>query len=252
MRIDGANLTSDYFNYKNWLIVLEPILHLNYLYQDVSTLIKGRQTEQLLNSKKIDAIFRSMPSMVLQLYSFFLLLSTDDVGSAGKITFLISISSGAVGMCIMLASLSLKSSNKLVSWPMLIVAIYFHAEVALRVITLSIMFVSIHAVTFVIIGAELLVRASVLKFDFGAVDISSTIIWFGSDYIFNDAYLFAIGTFFTCTKLFIFLIIINLLDMPDLCNVRDAGIVKTITIISSLPYFFNRFFTLLFRVIPLQ
>ena len=84
-----------YWNSKRtlWDLFLN-VTQLSILVDGFETLKKGEQTEGLVKSKKMDAIVRSMPSVILQLYSVLIDLEEYPAGSPEYNTFIVSIALG--------------------------------------------------------------------------------------------------------------------------------------------------------------
>jgi hypothetical protein len=80
----------------DWRGRLLSVLQLQQAVQAVETLSQGRQTESFVRSKKVDAVCRSVPSVVLQLYG--LLLTLPSLGARGVLTIGLSVAVGVVAV----------------------------------------------------------------------------------------------------------------------------------------------------------
>ena len=226
------------------------IFQLSGLVDGYETIMKGEQTEGLVAGKKLDAVARSMPSMVLQLFSLFVSLST--ITDQGYATLVASIALGAFGAATTLASMAPKSGRHLFNLRFLIHIMYFFSELLLRIIIISIMFLSIRGIAFVVlIFMDLLVRfiyiselyncfwkvwnkKDIEETDCCKIDFSSTILWFGSDAATNNHINWLIGSLINIVELLMFLLIINFLKTDDLEILREEDTARNITIISCI------------------
>ena len=204
--------------------VFVTIFQLGPLLEGVQTLINGEQTVELVAGKKLDAVARSMPSMVLQLFSLLVSLST--VSSGSYSILVVSIALGALGASSTLASTAPKSGRHLFKRRFLVHIAYYFSELLLRIIIISIMFVAIRAVAFVVVVVDWLLRFLLCEFD-----IPSSILYFGSDSA-RDDYFWLFGSLFNIVELFIFLVIINTYKTDDLDILREQNIARNISIIS--------------------
>ena len=216
--------------------ILTRILQLSDLLEGYETLKSGRQTEVFVASKRIDAICRSLTSMVLHLYSLFLSIST--ITKVGYFTLMASIILSFAGMATTLASLSPYSGKHLFSRKMFLVVIYYLAEILLRVLIVTMLFVSIRAIGFVVIAVDFIIRhIFVCKYS-SPTDFPRTIMWLGSDSALDKNHAWQIGSGLNSWYLFIVLVIINVLDtndlntLHDLSTMREHNIVRDVTVIS--------------------
>jgi hypothetical protein len=196
---------------RSYWVIVSHIFHLHIVSQGVDALRRGEESPVLVVSKKLDAICRSIPSMILQLYSLYLTYSTIDL--KGYIIFIVSISCGAMSTAITLSSLNAKSGNRKFSTRFLLLLLYYLAEILMRIITISIMFASIKAIAFAVVGTDFLFRLFVLNGDF-----PSAIMRLGSDSTTTGDIVekWMVGSLINVLELFMFLFIINMLDTSDL------------------------------------
>jgi hypothetical protein len=218
---------------KSWDIFIR-IFQLSDLVEGLKTLTDGKQTEGFVASKRVDAVCRSLPSMILQLFTLLLDISTID--RTGYSILMISISLSAVGMATMLASLSPKSGMHFFSSEMFIISLYYLSEVLLRVLVVVIIFISVRGIGFVVISIDFLLRCGFLlasnKFDFAL-----SLMWLGSDNAMEKEDFWLLGSVGNIVLLFIFLIIINVLKTDDLNAMRQDYVVRDVTIVSCLALF---------------
>jgi hypothetical protein len=223
--------------------VLITIFQLGGLVEGVKTLISGEQTTELVAGKKLDAVARSMPSMVLQLFTLLISLST--ISDQSYSILVVSIALGALGSATTLASMAPKSGRHLFKSRFLVHIMYYFSELLLRIIIISIMFLSIRAVAFVVAGVDWLIRLFIISCDhtsltvlgniepdIAKVDFSLSILYFGSDEALSDEFYWKAGSIINIIELFIFLIIINTYETEDLDILREENTARNITIIS--------------------
>ena len=134
---------------KSWRDRLLVVFQLSPLVEGIDSLRSGKQTMGLVAGKKVDAMARSMPSMFLQTFSLLVSLST--ISTTGYITLIVSI---VLGSTTTLATLAPSSGRRLFSSRFLLHLMYFFSELLLRVILISIMFVSIRGIAFVVVSVD--------------------------------------------------------------------------------------------------
>ena len=139
---------------------LQAIFMVHTLAEGLKSYKKRENTPALLRSKKIDAIIRSVSSMILQLYA--LLTTWQTPFSWVSSTLVISIFISFFGTTMTLTTFDGISGNKLFSWSFIGWAIYFIAEIVVKVITYGIMFVSLKGYGFILLGGEFVVRIVVI------------------------------------------------------------------------------------------
>ena len=209
------------------------------LVEGVKTLINGEQTSELVAGKKLDAVARSMPSMVLQLFSLLISLST--INGQSYSILAVSIALGALGSATTLASIAPKSGRHLFKSRFFIHIVYYFSELLLRIMIISIMFLSIRAVAFVVVGVDWLLRLFIISCDpqeyeivpkRERIDISLSILYFGSDDAISLDQKWILGNLINIIELFTFLVIINIYETDDLDILREDNTTRNITIIS--------------------
>ena len=149
------------------------------------TLRTGHQTEGLQASKKVDAICRAIPSMVIQLYS--ILAVIDELSSTNIAQLFASVLISLSGASFTLAQLDANSGSSMFNIHFLYHLCYYLAEVAFRVTILTLIFLSVTYYGAIVCGIDLIVRFIVIQWVYGAeVKYRDTItmasMQFGSDY----------------------------------------------------------------------
>ena len=165
------------------------------------TLKKGEQTEGLVKSKKMDAIVRSMPSIILQLYSVLIDLEEYPAGSSEYNTFTVSIALGILGASVTLSGLHYKAGNRLLTWQFGVINLYYFSEILMRSILIAIAFISVREYAFIAVGIDVFLRGYIVAYDFGMeevktekIDISMTCLYLGSDNALNKEEAWIFGT----------------------------------------------------------
>jgi len=190
------------------------------------------QTQSFVRSKKLDAVCRSLPSMVLQLYG---LLATLPVQSKRGVALIaLSIASGLTGAAMTLGSLAPKSGSSIFSRGFVVHFCYYVCELTMRVVSLSLLFVCLGGVGFAAAGPDWLLRAGMAFLASGnKVDTNTLILsllLFGSDAANGPAVeasfagiIFGLGTTLSSVVLLISLCLLHLLPRPLLAQLRVFG-----------------------------
>ena len=165
--------------------MLYSLLQIQAALEGYMTLKTGHQTDGLQSSKKVDAICRALPSMVIQLYSILAVIDQLSTTNIGRL--FASVLVGLVGASFTLAQLDANSGDSMFSIYFIVHLIYYLAEVAFRVIVITLMFLSVQYYGAIVCGIDIIVRFVVIQLIFGAeVKYTDTIIMasmqFGSDY----------------------------------------------------------------------
>ena len=202
------------------------VLQLQQAVQAYESLALGQQTESFERSKKVDAFFRSVPSIVLQLYG---LLSTLPTLQAMDIMILTaSIASGLSGSAMTLGSLAPKSGDSLFSYAFAVHFCYYICELTARLLSMSLLFVSIGPVAFIVLGADTFLRLFALALRLlalakeldKAISIDALLLALvvsGSD---GPEQISSSWSFVSSVVLLIALFLINLLNTPTLAALR--------------------------------
>jgi hypothetical protein len=132
------------------------VLQVQQAVQAVETLQQGKQTQQFVRGKKVDAVCRSVPSVVLQLYG--LLVSLPSLGAKGALTISFSVVCGVVGAALTLGSLAEKAGNSMFSYAFSVHFCYYVCELAMRLVSMSLLFVSIGPIAFAVLAVDFLAR----------------------------------------------------------------------------------------------
>ena len=197
-----------------WDLVLN-VTQLSIFVDGIETLKQGKQTPGLVLSKKMDAIVRSMPSIILQLFSLLIDLEDYPAGKTGYNTFVVSIALGILGASVTLSGLHRKAGNRLVSWQFGVVNLYYFSEILLRCLMISAAFISVREYAFIAAGVDIAIR-----FFAAGGDISLTCLYLGSDNALNDEKKWRGGSILTFIEALIFTIVILTLPTTDLHTMR--------------------------------
>jgi hypothetical protein len=209
------------------------ILLIDPLYQGFKTIAEKHQTPRMIVSKKLDAITRSIPSMILQLYG--LLKSLSQSKSSRILLLLFSIVSSIVGAAFTLSSLSPKSGNSFYNKSFFKHFIYFITELTLRVVVLAIIFIVIGAYGYLVLVLDFSIRLLVcLSLVIGQSknkirDASLLAIQsFGSDYTVpgKDNQLLDIAFKISSVEAIIFLIALNKLHVQE----KNDNVILTVVV----------------------
>ena len=221
-----------YWNSKRTLLDLFlNVSQLSILVNGYLTLAQGKQTEGLVLSKKMDAIVRSMPSIILQLYTVLKDLGEYPKGSYAFNTFVVSIALGVLGASVTLSGLHQKAGNRLFSWQFAVVNLYYFSEILLRSMLAAIAFLSVGAYAFIAVGIDVLSRGFITLVSNNEINFSLTCLYLGSDNALNDEDAWVFGSFLTFLYSLIFIIVMWTLPTDDLHELRDRG---TATQLSSI------------------
>jgi len=130
------------------------VLQVQQAAQAWETLRKGEQTFSFVRSKKVDAVCRSLPSIVLQLYGLMLTLPT--LGASGVTTIGLSVIAGTLGSAMTLGSLAPKSGDGIFSFAFAVHLCYFVCELTARLVSMGLLFVSLGPAAFGVLAADFL------------------------------------------------------------------------------------------------
>ena len=149
----------------------------------MGTLKKAHQTENFVRSKKVDAVCRSVPSIVLQLYG--VLVELPSLGARGMLIIALSVTLGITGSAMTLGSLAKEAGNKMFSWAFVVHFYYYVCELTMRVVSMSFLFISIGPIAFAVLAVDFLGRLffgykeALEKLSFAT--ITTALLTFGSD-----------------------------------------------------------------------
>jgi hypothetical protein len=233
------------------------ILQIDQIYQGYLTIIYNEQTNEMIISKKLDAITRSIPSMILQLYCLLKTLSLQTNNNI--IIILLSINSSIIGASFTLASLSSNSGISIFNKYYINHIIYYCIELTSRVIIISIIFYTINGYGIIIICIDFLLRLYYGYYINNIDQLNNTLIEniryfiihanilnsillaiqsFGSDhtYVGENNKMLYIGFSINTIEMFIFLIILNFLKTPDLIVSKEKGFNNALTVIACITW----------------
>ena len=232
--------------------IIRTLLQVDPLYQGYKTFVAGHQTSEMIVSKKIDAVTRSLPSMVLQLYGLLKSLASPDTsGNSFLDTFLspnqillLSIASSIIGAGFTLASLSPNSGHSIFNIHFIIHYAYYIVEITNRIVILSVMFFTVNAYGFIVAYLDFHYRLSTIREESGGKKVILrdrmliAIQSFGSDHTLPGRYnvLLYFGFAFNTIEMIIFLIVLNTLKTPPLDVARSQGASSTLTVVACITW----------------
>lgn len=168
------------------------LLQVQQAVQAYESLSKGRQTASFVRSKKVDAVCRSMPSVVLQLYGLLYSLYYSRSSALSNSEFVIislSVVFGVTGSAITLGSSAAKSGKSLFSYAFGVHFCYYVCELTVRLLSMSLLFVCVEEFALFLLCVDFLLRLGILfchKDGRGKNRLSkalAAILLFGSDAI---------------------------------------------------------------------
>ena len=180
----------------------------------------------------MDAVVRSMPSIILQLFSLLIDLEDYPAGKTGYNTFVVSIALGILGASVTLSGLHRKAGNRLLTWQFGVVNLYYFSVILLRCLMISVAFISVREYAFIVAGFDIFLRGFVVsdgKKD--EIDISLTCLYLGSDNALDDKDKWWWGSILTFIEALIFTIVMLTLETDDLYTMRTRGTAYNLTYI---------------------
>jgi len=176
---------------------------------------------------KLDAVVRSMPSIILQLFSFLKDLDDYPAGKSEYNIFVVSIALGILGASVTLSGIHPKAGNRLLTWQFGVVNLYYFSEILLRCLMISVAFISVREYAFIAAGFDIFLRGYLVakdshewKIEIKKIDISLTCLYLGSDSALNDVKKWRWGSFATFIEALIFTIVMLTLETDDLHTMR--------------------------------
>ena len=180
--------------------------------------------------KKLEAVCRSMPSMILQLYT---LLDTLNVISDANLYLLtVSVVLSAAGSSATLSQLHPKTTINIFTISYWAIHCYYISEVIVRISSLAMIFVSLKYYASIPVGLEFIYRVfKISNKEQGLlrVDYSMAILWMGSDDSIHQHDMWLVGTLLTTMEIFVFSFVVNFADTSVLNVMRDLGVTRVIT-----------------------
>ena len=213
--------------------IIRIIFQVDMFYQGYKSIVDKQQTHELVVAKKLDAITRSMPSMILQLYG---LLKAESSNSSFLTLLLVSIGSSIIGAACTLASLAPKSGSSIFSGNFIVHYTYYVVELLLRVTNLGIMFFTVKEFGFIVAGIDFMIRVF-LGYSESEENVRDALIMaiqsFGSDRTVpgRNNKILKVGFMINTVEMFIFLIILYTIKTGDVVFARSNGYVTTLTAI---------------------
>ena len=227
------------------------LLNLGSVLEGCRTILEKKQTEGFVLGKKMDAVCRSMPSLILQL--FLVLKSLDTMSALSYRVFLASIALAFLGTSVALAQLAPKAGEHLISFNFVLHFAYFLAEILFRVAILDVMFLSIRYIGLIVAFVDWLFRFFLIN-TFASSSLSdafqSAVIWWGSDMTSQNTDLFhgfLIGSVLNFLMVIIFIPILftgsslNEETSADLRTIRSNGVARDISIVIGASFLMKTF-----------
>jgi hypothetical protein len=150
------NVFLDVIFAEGWVGQLQCVFQIHILAEAVTAWKNKLQTLALLRSKRIDAISRSIPSMLIQMYTLFTVWESLDY--LGVTTLLVSILLSLGGASMTLASIDPSSGKSMFSFSWILLFCYYSVDLMAKVLAYSMLFASVKAFGFLAMGVEWLVR----------------------------------------------------------------------------------------------
>ena len=219
------------------------VLQVQQAVQAYESLESGRQTDEFVRSKNVDAMCRSVPSIVLQLYGLLGTLPT--LRATGIMTLTASVAVGVTGSAMTLGSLASKSGNSLFSYAFAVHFCYYVCELTVRLLSMSLLFVSIGPIALAVLGPDFLYRlwALVKMKGLSFYTLMSALLVFGSDAIDGPSdHSLIFWSTLSSVVLLVALFLVNLLNTPTLAVVRatQGGMpVQAVTALACVALFFK-------------
>lgn len=220
------------------------VFQLQQVVEAMESLKKDRQTENFVRSKKVDAVCRSLPSIVLQLYG--VLVELPSLGARGLLIIVLSVTLGITGSAMTLGSLAAKAGDKMISWAFVVHFYYYVCELTMRVVSMSLLFISIGPIAFAVLAVDFLCRLldawglAKKKLSFGVV--ITALLLFGSDAVNGpDISTLVSSSTGSSVILLISLCLANLLITPTLNVLRHhpGKPIQMITIMACVTWLFK-------------
>jgi uncharacterized membrane protein YwzB len=224
----------------HWYEVIQSICQIHILLEGIDALEQKHQTHNLLRSKRIDAICRSIPSMLIQAYT--LLTVWESLDQKGVAILIISILLGLGGASATLAALDPSSGKTVFSGNFVIFFAWYTMDLMAKVLCYSMLFASIKGYGFFLLAFDWYMRFGLCWSMFDSwrllpskFALSLTIV--GSDNLFYCAHRakqlsiyfdyrgFVAMIIVTLVSLFIF----NLKSSEHLQHLRDDNVTSVIS-----------------------
>merc|ERR1711871_508535 len=161
------------------------LLFLQTAVDGINSLLLGKQTQELVLHKKLDAIVRSLPGIALQFYS--LLNDLEDVTTDTFRILLFSVLTGVMGSSFTLATSHPKAGSIIGSKEFAVCVLYYIFETWTRVSTVSIGFLCLSAFGILVACADFAIRRYWIaldedgRFDEKNISYAKTFLFLGSD-----------------------------------------------------------------------
>ena len=123
------------------------------------------RTSGFVNFKQVDVIIRCIPSMICQLYTMFLILSHPTLPEDSYMTLKVAVGFGVVQTSLTLTSLVTRHDKSLMSVNFLMHFLYFLSELMCRLLSITLMLISLGSFTFIIVFLEFVFRLVFIHHD---------------------------------------------------------------------------------------
>ena len=235
-------LISIWLSRQNIRGMIRSMLLVEQAYQGVMTIINRRQSYQIILLKRLDALFRSLPNLLLHFYGLLRLLAANanTINSRDRLNVTIlslSIASSILSTGFTLASVAPKSGSTIVSAKFFIFYLYYIIEIFQRVVILSIMFFSVRAFGYIVAGVDYFIRLLIGFYSISDNNLGDGILIamqsFCSDHSMpgKKNNLLYVGFAINTIEVFLFLIVFNTLHTRDIFHARGQGIDVTLTVL---------------------
>lgn len=232
---------------------LMTVLLMRPLLEGIKSVQQGEETPAFAIIKKIDAVSRSIPSAVLQLYTVLISLSNSNfqksnpfsagVGISDEAILLTSVAFSIAGTAMTLASFAPSCGSDIFAPRFFVHYLLFISEGVFRVVTLSILFVTLQKIAFLFIVVDFLFRLGLemfsrRKFSFGGRVIEKAVIRMGTDVgESKDGIGNVSGLIFSSIESALALILLSLTAVRRSTDLNASATVNAITIIVLLSWF---------------
>ena len=223
--------------------MLYNLFQISPLIEGIETLRTGHQTDGLQQSKKVDAICRGVPSMLIQLFS--ILITIEDLTATSLARLFASVIMGLAGASFTLAQLAANSGESMFTRYFLFNFFYYASELTFRVLIISLMFVAVKYYAIIVCGVDFIVRIIVIQLVFGNenkyfdIFVMSTLS-FASDYQVagHGRICVFIGFLIQIIEAIIFLVLLYAYDdeQGDLTTLYNEGYAVVIVIVACISF----------------
>ena len=108
------------------------------------------------------------------------------------------------------------------SYQFCVINLYYISEILLRVLVISVAFISVQWYALIAVGIDILIRGLLLQLG-GNFDVSLVCVWLGSDNALEDWGFWLLGSLLTFMESLIFIIVMLTLETDTLDTMREQG-----------------------------